>query len=95
MIPSPNTYLIAYDLNASKNYAKLYSLFQLLKAQHLQDSLWSVTYSSSPLKLLQTLKEYGDSDDYFLVIEPKAIYSDPPLFTWDRAVRMLGRSTFR
>lgn len=95
MTASPQTLLVAYDLNASNAYDKLYYLFKLLKAQQLQHSLWSVPFSGTPQALLQMVKDHGDSDDDFLVIDPKAIYPDPRLFSWSRAVAALSRSGSR
>ena len=62
-------FFVSYDLIAGKNYSKISSKLQSMRAEKVLLSLWALRGNYTASTLLDTLKAYVDSDDRLLVIE--------------------------
>ena len=63
-------FFVTYDLDKpGQNYQNLWDELESLGAKRLQDSVWGLQSSKSPVGLRDLLKGHIDSNDRLLVIE--------------------------
>lgn len=64
-------YVLSYDFHNARDYSKLYGLLGRWNAKRIQQSMWLATLNGTATAVREALKDTGDGDDAFLVIELK------------------------
>lgn len=86
-------YLITYDLNKNKNYAKMYEAIKSCSIDfwHFLDSVWIIK-SNLSLEIVQgTINASKDGDDWFVVTPvTREIMGWLPQSEWDKITHLFN-----